>query len=135
MRVALVALGDGQSDRLRKASRAVLGSLGSKGYEAELFSAGEGRVSYFDFVFVLAEPKGSAKSFRGFLDEKLGAGANFSGKRSMALLLKAGFRPGKALSSLMAAMERQGMVVTMGEIAANEAEAAALALEAPVVRG
>jgi len=135
MRVAVIAVSDRQSDRLRKTARAVLGALASLGHEGELFSQADTRVSYFDYIIVCSEPSGMGRSLGPKLKERLASGGNLQGKRSMALLLKAGLMPHRALTLLMATMESQGMVVTMGELAVSEAEAVAAIREAPIVRG
>jgi len=135
MRVAVIAASDRQSDKLRKTTRVVLGELASLGHEAELFSSADTRISYFNYIIVCSEPKGMGKALGPRLKEKLSSGGNLVGKRSMALLLKSGFMSQKALGILMAAMEGQGMIVTMGEVAASDAEAAAAVRQAPIVRG
>ncbi|MCX7026276.1 MAG: hypothetical protein NT061_02030 [Spirochaetes bacterium] len=116
-------------------TRAVLGELASLGHEGELFSQADTRVSYFDYIIACSEPEGIGKALGQRLEEKLSSGGNLTGKRSMALLLKSGLRSHKALALLMAAMEKQGMVVTMGEIASADSEAAAAVHEAPIIRG
>ncbi len=135
MRVALVAFSDGQTEKLRNATRCISAALGSRGFEAELFGSAEPRVSYFDFVVVCASFSGSAKAFSLFSKERLDAGAKLEGKRSMAILLKSGLWQGKKLAILMSSMESQGMVVTMGEAVGKESEIPSLIQEAPVVRG
>ena len=69
------------------------------------------------------------------LGQQLSNGGNLVGKRAMALLVKSGLFPRKALSSLMRIIEKEGMVVTMGEIVANDGESAAAARGAPLIRG
>ena len=135
MRVAVIAVSDRQSDRLRKTARSILGELASLGHEGELFSQADTRVSYFDYIIVCSEPAGLGKSLGPRLKDRLTSGGNLQGRRSMALLLKSGLMPRRALTLLMATMEGQGMVVTMGELAASEAEAVAAVREAPIVRG
>jgi hypothetical protein len=135
MRVAVIAVSDRQSDKLRKTTRAVLGELSSLGHEGELFSAADTRVSYFDYVIVVSEPAGMGKSLGSQVKDRLASGGNLQGKRSMALLLKSGLMPHKALSLLMSIMESQGMVVTMGELASSDAKAVAAVHDAPIVRG
>ena len=53
----------------------------------------------------------------------------------MALLVKSGLFPRKALAILMRSLEKEGMVVTMGEVVASDGEAVEAARSAPLVRG
>jgi hypothetical protein len=87
------------------------------------------------FIAVISEPKGLGSALGEKIRTELAQCQSLVGKRAMALMVKSGFLPSKALSRLMKAMEKEGMVVTMGDVVASAAEAIAVANGAPVAKG
>ncbi|MCE1195130.1 hypothetical protein LWX53_01340 [bacterium] len=134
MRIAVVALSEKKSESLLRHSRAVAREFTMMGNVADSFEAGDSRVSSYDFIVVCSEAAGLVGKIGPKFAEQLARCGNLVGRRSMALLVKAGLFPGKALSSMMRALEKEGMVVTMAEIVSGEGEAAAAAREAPLTR-
>ena len=92
-------------------------------------------LSMFDFIVLCSEPSGFMGKISSKIHTSLSGNCNLSGKRSLAVLLRGGLASGKALAALMNAMEREGMLVVMGELVSNAQEAAKTARDAPLVRG
>ena len=135
MRIAVVAVSDKRSEKLKRIATSALREFGAMGHSADLFESVDSRLSIYDFLVVCSEPRGFGKALGPRLGEQLSNGGNLVGRRSMALLAKSGFFSRKALGILMGTMEREGLVVTMGEVVADEAESIAAAREAPILRG
>lgn len=134
MHVAVVAVSDKRSETLKKRAQAVAREFSMMGHISDLFESVDSRLSGFDFIAVCSEPVGMGSGIGVKLSEQLAQGGHLVGKRSMALLVKAGLFSNKALALLMKSLEKEGMVVTMGEIVANDGEAAAAARDAPLSR-
>ena len=85
------------------------------------------RLAAYEYIIVAAEQTGI---FGGRMPEALGkslrGALNLSGKRSAAFLKKTGPFTGKALSNLMRAMEKEGMLVNWSEILLSAPHAEAL---------
>jgi len=135
MRIAVVAISDRRSETLRKRARVAAREFSMSGHLCELLETVDSRLSTYDFLVVCSEPNGLGGGMGTKLGQQLSNGGNLVGKRAMALLVKSGLFPRKALSSLMRIIEKEGMVVTMGEIVANDGESAAAARGAPLIRG
>lgn len=134
MRIAVVAASEKKSEALIRQARAVAREFAMMGNVADAFEAGDSRVCSYDFVALCSEAAGLGGKIGPKFAEQLSRCGNLVGKRSMALLNKSSLFPGKALTSMMRAMEREGMVVTMAEVVSGEGEAAAMAREAPLTR-
>lgn len=135
MHIAVVAISEKTSSRLRKIADAVAGEFRAMGHDVELFGGLDSRLSMLDFLVICSEPRGIGSDIGTKLSEQLARGGRLTGKRSMALLVRSGLFPQKALGKLMTAVEKEGLIVTMGEIVANERDSAAAARDAPLVRG
>jgi menaquinone-dependent protoporphyrinogen IX oxidase len=85
------------------------------------------RLPGYEYIVVAAE---AVTLFKGKMPEVLGkvlsAGSSLAGKKSAAFLKKTNIFPGKALSSLMKAMEKEGMLVNWSDILFNAAHAEVL---------
>lgn len=134
MRIAVVAVSEKKSETLLRQSRAVAREFAMMGNIADSFEAGDSRVCSYDFIVVCSEAASLGGKIGPKFTEQLSRCGNLVGKRTMALLVKSGLFPGKALSTMMRALEREGMVVTMAEVISGEGEAAAAAREAPLTR-
>jgi len=135
MRIAIIAVSEKRSERLRKCAQALCRQFSVDGHVSDFLTAVDSRFSTYDFLVVCSEPAGTGSAVGRKLGEQLSQGGNLVGKRSMAILVKSGLFPKKTLANMMKILEKEGMVVTMAEIVANEAESAAAAREAPLVRG
>lgn len=135
MRIAVVAISEKRSEKLKRIATSVLREFGAMGHSAELFENVDSHLSIYDFLVVCSEPRGFGKSLGPRLGEQLSNSGNLVGRRSMALLVKSGFFPRKSLNILMGMMEKEGLVVTMGELVVSEAESIAAARGAPIIRG
>jgi len=135
MRIAVVAVSERKSEKLRKLARATAREFSLSGHLSELFESVDSRLCTYDFLVVCSEPSGLGSEIGSKLSMQLSNGGNLVGKRSMALLVKSGFFPGKALAKLMRALEKEGMIVTMGEVVARDSEAVEAARSAPLLRG
>ncbi len=135
MRIAVIATSEKRSEKLKRCAQALSRQFSVEGHVSDFFSTCDSRFSTYDFLVVCSEPSGAGSAMGKKLGEQLSQGGNLVGKRSMAILVKAGFFPRKALSNMMRILEKEGMVVTMAEIVANEADSAEAAREAPLTRG
>jgi hypothetical protein len=134
MRIAVVAVSEKKSEPLVRQARAVAREFTMMGAIADFFESGDSRVCSYDFIVVCSEAASLGGKIGPKFAEQLSRCGNLVGRRSMALLNKSGLFPGRALTSMMRAMEREGMVVTMAETISGEGEAAAAAREAPLTR-
>jgi hypothetical protein len=134
MRIAVVAVSEKKSEPLVRQARAAAREFTMMGAIADFFESGDSRVCSYDFIVVCSEAASLGGKIGSKFAEQLSRCGNLVGRRSMALLNKSGLFPGKALTSMMRAMEREGMVVTMAEVISGEGEAAAAAREAPLTR-
>lgn len=135
MRIAVVAISEKRSEKLKRIATAAVREFGAMGHYAELFESVDSNLSLYDFLVVCSEPRGFGKALGSKLGEQFSNSGNLVGRRSMALLVKSGFFPLKSLNILMSMMEKEGLVVTMGEVVANEGESVAAARGAPIIRG
>jgi len=80
-----------------------------------------------DYIALAAEP---ISFFSGkipdIVPKVLSAGSGLVGKKSAAFVKKGGLRPGRALSNLMKAMEKEGMLVNWSDILINAPHAEAM---------
>jgi menaquinone-dependent protoporphyrinogen IX oxidase len=85
------------------------------------------RLPGYEYIVVAAEPN---SFFSGKIPEPvskfLSAGSSIGGKKSAAFIKKGGVFTARALSNLMRAMEKEGMLVNWSEILLNAAHAEAL---------
>jgi hypothetical protein len=102
----------------------------SMGHRADLIDAwtDDGmRLPGYEYIVVCAE---SVSFFSGNIPEVvskiLSAGSSLGGKKSAAFVRKGGLRSGKALASLMRAMEKEGMLVNWSDILLNAPHAEAM---------
>lgn len=135
MRIAVIAASEKRSQRLTRCAQALSRQFSVQGHVSDFYATPDSRFSTYDFLVVCSEPSGTGSAMGKKLGEQLAQAGNLVGKRSMAILVKSGLLPRKALANMMKILEKEGMVVTMAEIVANEAESAAAAREAPLVRG
>lgn len=135
MNVSVVAISDRKSERLKSMAKAVADEFARLGHSVELMDTPDYRLASSLYIAVISEPKGLGSSLGDKLRIELARCQSLSGKRAMALMVKSGFFPAKALGRLMKAMEKEGMVVTMGDVVASPSEAVAVASGAPVVKG
>ena len=135
MRIAVVAASEKRSEKLTRCAQALSRQFSAEGHVSDFSTTADSRFSTYDFLVVCSEPAGAGSAMGRKLGEQLSQGGNLVGKRSMAILVKSGLFPRKALANMMRILEKEGMVVTMAEVVANEAESAAAARDAPLMRG
>jgi hypothetical protein len=135
MRIAVIAISEGQSERLKNVAKAMEREFHAMGHQCEYVKEPGPALSMFDFIVLCSEPLGLLGKIGTKIHDSLSGKCNLSGKRALAVLLKGGLASGKALAALMNAMEREGMVVVMGELVSQAREAATIARDAPLVRG
>jgi hypothetical protein len=135
MRIAVIAASEKRSERLKRCAQALSRQFSVEGHVSDFFTTTDSRFSTYDYLVVCSEPSGAGSAMGKKLGEQLSQGGNLVGKRSMAILVQSGLLPRKALANMMKILEKEGMVVTMAEIVANEAESAVAAREAPLIRG
>lgn len=135
MRIAVVAVSDKRSETLRRRAATAVREFSMAGHVTEMFESVDTRLSSYDFILVCSEPAGLFGDIGRKLAEQLPRGGSLLGRRSMALCVRSGLAPAKALSRLMTAMEKEGMVVTTGELVSSDSEVVAAVREAPLTRG
>jgi hypothetical protein len=137
MRVALVYIPAGDPEALAALAKSMARAFEAAGHFVDLAEARADetpRLTGYDYVVIGSESSSAFGKIPGRVAQTLAQAGMITGKRSMAFLRKTGFRPEKALTRLMKAMEAEGMVVSCAEIVRNAAEAEEAARGAPVVR-
>ncbi|HNX72635.1 MAG TPA: hypothetical protein PK759_02940 [Spirochaetales bacterium] len=134
MRVAVVAISDRNSSKLRSIAGACVATLKAQGHDTELFFNLDPRVSYFDFVVFCSEPKGLGSSTGTLLAHQLDFASGLEGKRSAAVMVRSGLASGKALQKLMATLENQGLRIVQSQIVSNTSQVPVIMKETPIER-
>jgi hypothetical protein len=85
------------------------------------------RLPGYEYIAVTAEPVSffSGKIISN-ISRTLAAGSTLAGKKSAAFIKKSGLFSGRALSNLMRAMEKEGMVVNWSDLLFNAPHAEAM---------
>ncbi len=135
MRIAVVALGENKSDRLKRAAQSLGREFRAMGHDCEIFETVDTRLSSSEFLVFCAHlvPAKNAKGIN--LAQALAKAGSLAGRRSMAILLKSGLFPNRQLGLFMKLLEKEGVILTMAEIVSNESQIIAAARGAPLVRG
>ena len=129
MRIAVIS-----APSVRKAPpdyvRALAKGMESMGHRVDIIDAWteDGmKLPAYEYVAVVSEPN---SFFSGKITAKisnvLAAGSSLSGKKSAAFIKKEGLFTNRALSNLMKAMEKEGMVINWSDIIFNPPHAEAL---------
>ena len=110
--------------------QALAKGMGSMGHRVDIVDAwtDDGmRLPGYEYIAIVAEPASffSAK-IPETLPKILAAGSGIGGRKSAAFIKKGGLRNGKALSNLMHAMEKEGMIVNWSDILFNAPHAEAM---------
>lgn len=137
MRVALVYIPAKDSEPLASLAKSMARAIEAQGHFVDLSQARPGEapsLTGYDYVIVGTESSSAFGKIPDLVPAMLSQAGMLSGKRSMAFLRKSGLRPEKALSRLMKVMETEGMLVNYAEVLVKEADAAAAAKEAPILR-
>ena len=134
IRIGVLQASRRPSKTLVEISRAIVDEYNSSGFQASLARGDEIGLSTYDFLVICSQPAGLGGKLDNKISDLLG-GNNLIGKRCLAVMVKSGLRPGKALARLMAELEGEGLVVTMAEIVSDKKGAADTARNAPVIRG
>ena len=130
MRIAILWAPAKRAEAGMDTARALARGMEAMGHQVDLIDAwtGDGtRFPAYGYIAVLAEQTGV---FGGVMPEALarilGAGRGLVGKKGAAFLKKTGPFTGKAMSNLMRAMEKEGMVVNWSDIILSVPHAEAL---------
>jgi hypothetical protein len=137
MRVALVYVPAKGPEALAAIAKSMARAIEAQGHFVDVSLARPGEaptLTGYDYVIVGTESSSAFGKIPDLVPQILSQAGMLSGKRSMGFLRKSGFRPEKALSRLMKAMEAEGMLVNYAELVAKESDAAAVAREAPIER-
>ena len=110
--------------------KALVKGMESMGHRVDIIDAWteDGmKLPAYEYIAVAAEP---ASLFSGKINDKisrlLAAGSSVAGKKSAAFIKKSGLFSSRALTNLMKAMEKEGMVVNWSDLLLNTAHAQAL---------
>lgn len=129
MRVAVVYFQCGNSE-VKKTAEALAQGMGTGNHIVDLINGEtdtDKKLTGYEYIAVGAAPQ---SLFRGKISDKIGTylknAGMLSGKRSYAFIRKKGFGSAKALRTLMAEMEKEGMMLKISDIlySVEEAEAA-----------
>ena len=134
MHVAVIAISDRNSSKLRSIAGACVASLKAQGHDSELFFNVDQRMSLFDFIIFCSEPKGIGSDIGVSLSHQLALGNGLEGKRSAAIMVRSGLAPNKALQRHMAAPESEGLRVVQSQIVSNSSQVAAFVNDTPLER-
>jgi len=130
MRVCVLYAGAGNdATAVKRIAEALAKGIQENGNTVDLFDMAleEGRkISFYDYVVIGTE----ATTFFGgkipsTVQSFLRSAGTVSGKRCMAFVRKSGMRSQKTLSTLMNAMENEGMYLRTSDVLPNEAYATA----------
>jgi menaquinone-dependent protoporphyrinogen IX oxidase len=131
MRVAVIFSSASKAGGLDEYAKAVASGIESMGHRVDLLDArtDEGqRLPGYEYLIVVSEP---VSAFSGKIPENLSKylaqASSLVGKKGAAFLRRSGLFSGKAMASLMKAMEKEGMWVNWSETVANPSQAAAAA--------
>jgi len=110
--------------------QALAKGMGSMGHTVDIIDAWteEGiRLPGYDYIAVVAEPLSLfSKEIPTAVTKILSLGSGLGGKKSAAFVRKGGLRFNRVLSTLMRAMEKEGMVVNWSDILLNAPHAEAM---------
>ncbi|HOV94775.1 MAG TPA: hypothetical protein PLT87_07840 [Spirochaetales bacterium] len=134
MRVAVMAISDRNSSKLRSIAGACVAALKAQGHDTELFFSVDARVAYSDFVVVCSEPKGIGSSMGETLSHQLDLATGLEGKRSACIMVRSGLFSGKALQKFMATLENGGLRVVESQIVSNTSQTHTIMKDMPLQR-
>jgi hypothetical protein len=138
MRIAVVIVPAGNSDKLEALAKSIMRGFESQGHSVTMLNAaldGDLRLLSYEFVAVGSSPVSFTGKASPKLRQALGASGSLAGKRSFAFMPKPPLFSQRACLSLMAAMESQGMVVTDYSAFKNPEEALSFASSFRAERG
>ena len=128
MRVAVVYFQNGNNE-VKKTAEALAQGIASENHIVDLINGETDRdkkLTGYEYIAIGAAP---LSLFRGRISEQIGSylknAGMLSGKRSYAFIRKKGFGSARALRSLMADMEREGMMLKISDILFSVDEAVA----------
>ena len=110
--------------------QALARGMGSMGHTVDIIDAWteDGiRLPGYDYVAVVTEPLSLfSREIPAVITKILSLGSGLGGKKSASFVRKGGLRFNRTLSTLMRAMEKEGMVVNWSEILLNAPHAEAM---------
>lgn len=128
LRVAIVHYDASNNRSIHELVRALAGGIQGQGHDVTLIDAcREVGVSLTSFAYIVVGVVADSlmsKSIPEPLVTFLRSAGHLSGKRSYAFVAKGGLRKRRVLSSLMKAMEMEGMFLKKSDILVKSAEAA-----------
>jgi hypothetical protein len=132
MRIAIYTLGSAKLSKIATEAKEILQELG---HEVSIVTESFLSVNSFDFLVLIAEPKGLWGGIAASLPQHLAQVEGLQGKRCLALVQKRGFRPNAALGKFMNALEYEGLFVVQGEVFSDARTASRIGANAPLKRG
>ncbi|MBL7006442.1 MAG: hypothetical protein ISR78_05110 [Spirochaetia bacterium] len=120
MKVGIVVVYESSKQKIIEIAKGLADGIAQNGHTAEIIDAvleSEKKLTFYNYVILGTE---ASTTFGGKIPKGvqsyLSQCGSVSGKRSFAFILKKGFRTGKTLSTLMKAMEFEGMFIKYSEI-------------------
>jgi hypothetical protein len=120
MKVGIVVLYESSKQKILEIAKGLAEGVSQNGHNAEIIDGvleSEKKLTFYNYLIFGTE---SATTFGGKIPKNvrtyLAQCGSVSGKRSFAFILKKGFRTGRTLSTLMKAMEFEGMFIKYSEV-------------------
>ncbi|MCE1207500.1 MAG: hypothetical protein LWX00_08870 [Spirochaetia bacterium] len=134
MRIAVLTISDDGSSNLDRFAKVAENEFSRGGNHVEIIKDASPQLQYFDFILLLTTPVGFPSKPSKKIREVLKNSGNLIGKRSMVVIFKKGFFLQSLLRNTMTEMEKEGLLVTMGERIANAEQLKAILSSAPLTR-
>ena len=128
MRIAIICTppqGQSPPDYVRSLAK----GMESCGHQVDIINARTDdalRLAICDYIALVTAPASLFSAQIPDIIPRFLAAANTGGKKSAAFVKKSGLRHEKALANLMAAMEKEGMVINWSDFLLNASQAEAL---------
>jgi menaquinone-dependent protoporphyrinogen IX oxidase len=131
MRVAVIYAGAAKGNALVPFAKSVVSGIESMGHRVDLIDAraDDGlRLPGYEYLVVVSEPVSFISGkIPDVVPAYLAKASSLVGKKGAAFLRSSGLFSGKAMGTLMRAMEKEGMWVNWSEVAPNPSQAEAAA--------
>lgn len=120
MKVGIVVLYESSKQKILEIAKGLADGVAQNGHNAEIIDAvleSEKKLTFYNYLIFGTE---ATTALGGKIPKNvqtyLAQCGSVSGKRSFAFILKKGLRTGKTLSTLMKAMEFEGMFIKYSEV-------------------
>ncbi|MEJ2664170.1 MAG: hypothetical protein P8107_09035 [Spirochaetia bacterium] len=126
MRVAVVYLSDKNNRTLTEIAEALAKGIETQGHQVECINvneSGDKKLLIFNYIVLGTEQSSAFGKISEKITHYLNQAGSMTGKKSSAFVIKNTFGTNKALLNLMAAMEKEGMLIKNSLIFSQKDEA------------